>query len=90
VQNGSEEPYEAVAGCGARLGESSDLYGSAEVARDIDAVRAALGVSQFDFYGGSYAGVDIQAYAARFPGSPPRGGARLAHEDRSVGSVEQR
>jgi pimeloyl-ACP methyl ester carboxylesterase len=67
VQNGSEEPYEAVAGCGARLGESSDLYGSAEVARDIDAVRAALGVSQFDFYGGSYAGVDIQAYAARFP-----------------------
>jgi pimeloyl-ACP methyl ester carboxylesterase len=65
---GKGDPYAAVASCGAQLGSRADLYGSAEVARDIDAVRAALGVSQFDFYGGSYAGVDIQAYAARFPG----------------------
>lgn len=53
--------------CGQQLGTSSDLYGSADVAKDIDAVRADLGVAQFDFYGGSYAGTDIEAYAARFP-----------------------
>jgi pimeloyl-ACP methyl ester carboxylesterase len=68
LQSGNGDPYAAVASCGAQLGASADLYGSAEVARDIDAVRAALGVRQFDFYGGSYAGMDIQAYAARFPG----------------------
>jgi pimeloyl-ACP methyl ester carboxylesterase len=68
LQSGSGDPYAAVANCGAQLGASADLYGSAEVVRDIEAVRAALGVRQFDFYGSSYAGVDIQAYAARFPG----------------------
>jgi pimeloyl-ACP methyl ester carboxylesterase len=68
LQKGIGDPYSLVAGCGAQLGASSDLYGSAEVAADIDAVRAALGVGRFDFYGGSYAGMDIQAYAARFPG----------------------
>jgi pimeloyl-ACP methyl ester carboxylesterase len=36
------------------------------VALDIDAVRAALGIERFEFYGGSYAAVDVQAYAARF------------------------
>jgi pimeloyl-ACP methyl ester carboxylesterase len=34
---------------------------------DLEAVRAALGYPQIDFYGGSYGGVDAQAYAARFP-----------------------
>jgi pimeloyl-ACP methyl ester carboxylesterase len=52
--------------CGEQLGTNSDLYGSADVAKDIDAIRADLGLQQFDFYGGSYAGTDIEAYAARF------------------------
>jgi pimeloyl-ACP methyl ester carboxylesterase len=60
--------YPAVRTCGRQLGTSSDLYGSADVALDVEAVRADLGVQRFDYYGGSYAGMDIQAYAARFPG----------------------
>jgi pimeloyl-ACP methyl ester carboxylesterase len=59
--------YDAVASCASQLGSSAFLYGSADVAADIEAVRAALGVEQFDFYGASGAGVDVQAYAARFP-----------------------
>lgn len=30
-------------------------------------MRAALGIDKFDYYGSSYAAMDIQAYAARFP-----------------------
>ena len=51
----------------AQLGSRSDLYGSADVAQDIEAVRAALDVERFDFYGFSYAAADAQAYAVRYP-----------------------
>jgi pimeloyl-ACP methyl ester carboxylesterase len=61
-------PYADVRACGRQLGRSADLYGSDDVARDINRVRAALGIERLDLYGGSYAAVDIQAYAARFPG----------------------
>ncbi len=66
-QNGFNHPYRDTRACGAQLGSASSLYTSADVARDIDAVRNSLGVKKLDFYGGSYAGVDIQAYASRFP-----------------------
>jgi pimeloyl-ACP methyl ester carboxylesterase len=66
-QHATEDPYAGAADCGAQLGSAASLYGSADVARDIDAVRAALHVDQFDLYGASYAAVDVQAYAARFP-----------------------
>jgi pimeloyl-ACP methyl ester carboxylesterase len=59
--------YEAVRACGEQLGDRSDLYGSDDVAADIEAVRAALGVKRFDFYGFSYAAADAQAYAVRYP-----------------------
>jgi pimeloyl-ACP methyl ester carboxylesterase len=59
--------YAAVAACGAQLGDASALYGSGDVARDIEAVRQALGIDKLNFYGGSYAAVDGQAYAAHFP-----------------------
>jgi pimeloyl-ACP methyl ester carboxylesterase len=59
--------YEAVRACGEQLGDRSDLYGSEDVAADIEAVRAALGVKRFDFYGFSYAAADAQAYAVRYP-----------------------
>lgn len=67
LQKENTEIYSAVARCGKQLGAASDLYGSGDVARDVDAVRAALGIDKFDYYGGSFAGMDIQAYAARFP-----------------------
>ena len=54
--------------CGEQLGPESDLYGSEDVAKDIEAVRKALGVGRFDFFGFSiYAGADAQAYAVRYP-----------------------
>jgi pimeloyl-ACP methyl ester carboxylesterase len=67
LQQPGGEPYEAVRACGAQLGGRSDLYGSADVAQDIEAVRAALDVERFDFYGFSYAAADAQAYAVRYP-----------------------
>jgi pimeloyl-ACP methyl ester carboxylesterase len=67
LQSENTNLVDAVRKCGQQLGTTSDLYGSADVAKDIDAVRADLGLQKFDFYGGSYAGMDIEAYAARFP-----------------------
>jgi pimeloyl-ACP methyl ester carboxylesterase len=55
----------AVGACGAQLGDAADDYGAADIADDIDAVRAALGYAQINFYGQSYGGVHGQAYALR-------------------------
>jgi pimeloyl-ACP methyl ester carboxylesterase len=67
LQNGvTGNLFTAVGQCAARLGAAANDYGSGDVALDIDAVRAALGINKFEFYGGSYAAVDVQAYAARF------------------------
>ena len=55
------------AACGAQLGDDADRYGGGDVAMDVDAVREALGFETIDYYGFSYATVDAQAYAARFP-----------------------
>ena len=66
AQHGVGDVYAQVADCGAQLGAAAALYGSDDVARDIDQVRMALGYRTIDFYGGSNAGVDIQAYAARY------------------------
>ena len=52
--------------CGRQLGDGADRYGGGDVARDLDAVRAALGYDQISFYGLSYGGVFVAAYAARF------------------------
>jgi pimeloyl-ACP methyl ester carboxylesterase len=68
LQRGAIDLYAAFAACGERLGPRADLYGSADVAEDVEAVRAALGVDRFDYHGGSYAGADVQAYAVRHPG----------------------
>jgi pimeloyl-ACP methyl ester carboxylesterase len=53
--------------CGADLGPSAGLYGSAAVADDIDAVRAALGLDQLDLWGDSYGTFLMTVYAARHP-----------------------
>ncbi len=57
----------AIAACGAQLGGDSDRYGAADVAEDIEAVRAALGIARMDLYGAAYGAVDTLAYSVRHP-----------------------
>ena len=57
----------AVAECGEQLGDASDLYGGAQRAMDVEALRKKMDYEQIIFYGGSYGGVDVQAYASRYP-----------------------
>ena len=70
LQDGSAS-YEAwaaaVDACGAQLGDSADDYGPVDRALDVEAVREALGYDQIVYHGQSFASVDVQAYAARFP-----------------------
>jgi pimeloyl-ACP methyl ester carboxylesterase len=66
LQMENSDIYAAAVGCATQLGASADLYGGADVAKDVEAVRAALGIDKIDYYGGSFAGEDIEAYAARF------------------------
>jgi pimeloyl-ACP methyl ester carboxylesterase len=53
--------------CGADLGARAGLYGSAAVADDIDAVRAALNLGRLDLWGDSYGTFLMPVYAARHP-----------------------
>jgi pimeloyl-ACP methyl ester carboxylesterase len=53
--------------CGPGLGRRAGLYGSAAVADDIDAVRAALGLDKLDLWGDSYGTFLMPVYAARYP-----------------------
>src|SRR5262249_13152100 len=57
----------AVRACGAQLGAASARYGSGDIADDIDAIRAALGIDKLDFYGGSFSAHHVRAYAHRHP-----------------------
>ncbi|HXX60342.1 MAG TPA: alpha/beta fold hydrolase [Candidatus Sulfotelmatobacter sp.] len=65
-QHGTSTVAREVAECAAQLGATASLYGSGDVAMDIDAVRAALGYDKIDYYGHSYGGLDITAYALRY------------------------
>jgi len=67
VQHGTDQIYRGVRECGRQLGFAAQLYGSGDVALDLEAARRALGIAKLDLYGGSYAGQDVQSYAARFP-----------------------
>lgn len=53
--------------CGADLGPRAGLYGSAAVADDMDAVRAALHLDKLDLWGDSYGTFLMPVYAARHP-----------------------
>ena len=55
-----------VSACAGQIGAQRDLYRSANVARDLDAVRAALGIEKIDLYGFSWGSVQARAYAVRF------------------------
>jgi len=64
--NSRDELQTAIAACGMQLGVMSDRYGSANRAMDVDDVRQMMGYDEIIYHGQSYAGVDVQAYAARF------------------------
>src|SRR3954469_10937097 len=67
LQHVKGNQLDAARACGTSLGAASDRYGSGDVADDVDDVRAALGVDKIDYYGVSYGGVDVRAYAYRHP-----------------------
>jgi pimeloyl-ACP methyl ester carboxylesterase len=66
LQHGTAEFEVAESDCAAQLGGGDSLYGTGDVAMDTDAVRAALGYDKVDYWGGSYGGEDVTAYATRF------------------------
>ena len=66
LQHGTEPFAQAEVECAAQLGMTASRYGTGEIARDTDAVRAALGYDKVDYFGWSYGGADVEAYATRF------------------------
>jgi len=66
LQHGTAGFEQAESDCAAQLGVAGSLYGTGDVAMDTDAVRAALGYDKVDYWGGSYGGEDVTAYATRF------------------------
>jgi pimeloyl-ACP methyl ester carboxylesterase len=56
-----------VGACGRELGDRARLHGTAAVADDVDAVRAALGVERLDLLGESYGSYLWTVYVARHP-----------------------
>ena len=65
LQHGVGDLFTSIAECGAQLGDTAGSYGTAAIADDVDAVRASLGIDRITYYGESYGGVDIEAYATR-------------------------
>lgn len=67
LQHGTGPSYDQeTADCAAQLGNAASRYGTGDIAQDTDAVRAALGYDKVDYYGVSYGGADVTAYATRF------------------------
>lgn len=66
LQRGSDRWAEGLSDCAAQLGEAASHYGSGDVAKDVDAVRAALGYDKLDYIVASWGGTDATAYATRF------------------------
>jgi pimeloyl-ACP methyl ester carboxylesterase len=62
LQHFTGDVQAAVRACGAELGVASSRYGSGDVAEDVDAVRAALGIDQIVYYGGSFGSHNVRAY----------------------------
>ncbi|MEY2535856.1 MAG: hypothetical protein QOF29_3766, partial [bacterium] len=63
---------QAVAACGERLGARRATLTSAEQARDLEDVRAALGIPRLILIGGSYGTKVAAEYVRRFPASTER------------------
>ncbi|NRQ37629.1 alpha/beta fold hydrolase [Nonomuraea sp. NN258] len=72
--------------CRARTGPLYDHVDSLSVARDLDALRAALGERRLTYYGISYGTLIGQLYAERFPGRV-RALALDSNMDHSLGTT---
>ena len=57
----------AIGACGRKLGNTSDLYGSAFAVDDLAAVLNKLGIGRIDLYGDSYGTFFSQTFALRHP-----------------------
>ena len=66
LQHGTARWAQAEADCAAQLGATASSYGTGDIADDTEAVRAALGYDKVDYYGWSYGGPDVVAYATRY------------------------
>jgi pimeloyl-ACP methyl ester carboxylesterase len=66
LQHGTAPFAQAEGDCAAQLGDAASWYGTGDVALDIEALRAALGYDKVDYWGASYGGEDVTAYATRF------------------------
>lgn len=66
IQHGTAPFAPSEIDCAAQLGNAASRYGSGDIAEDMDAVRAALGYDKVDYFGASYGGADVTAYATRF------------------------
>jgi pimeloyl-ACP methyl ester carboxylesterase len=62
-----EQMLARIGACGRELGARVGAYGTAAVADDIEAVRAALGLERLDLWGDSYGTYLMPVYAARHP-----------------------
>ena len=65
--DGTESFFRAIRRCAVQLGDAADRYGSGDIARDVEAVRKALGYDRINYFAGSYGTVVEQAYGTRFP-----------------------
>jgi pimeloyl-ACP methyl ester carboxylesterase len=66
LQHGTAPFEQAALDCAAQLGKAASRYGTGDIAQDTEAVRAALGYDMVDYFGLSYGGADVVAYATRF------------------------
>ncbi len=67
IQHGSDPWAEGLTDCASQLGSAASLYGTGDIAKDTEAVRAALGYDKVDYFVWSWGGLDATAYATRFP-----------------------
>ena len=67
LQYGVGTIAEQVQACADVLGANVDRYGTGDIAMDTDSVREAIGYELVDYFGVSYGGADVSAYATRFP-----------------------
>jgi pimeloyl-ACP methyl ester carboxylesterase len=66
LQHATASFQDGEADCAQQLGPADSWYGTGDVAMDTDAVRSALSYDKVDYWGGSYGGEDVSAYATRF------------------------
>ena len=67
LQHGTAPPLQhEIADCADQLGSEASRFGTGDIAQDTDAVRAMLGYDKVDYFGWSYGGEDVTAYATRF------------------------